>query len=278
MRFGVIGEEIKVHGHAGMGGERHLADASEQPSIGTVMVGEQQAIRIKSLNFLEKLTKLDRIIEIGSDIAKLVEDLREHRSAEPVFSPSEVDEDQVGGAGVGGKHRRQDPPHIIHRCKRRDDERHRRHHFALLSGITPGGSHGKRILAHRNGNAELRTKFQSHRLHGFVKGRILAGIARSGHPVRRKLDLSEITNGGRGDIGERLAHRHATRRRRVDQGNGRALTHGIGLARESLKTHQGGRTVGHRHLPGTDAGVARAKPAHRPVADGDEEILVAHGG
>ncbi len=83
-----------------------------------------------------------------------------------------------------------------------------------------------------------------------------------------------VRDRGRGDVRDRLAHRHAPGRGPVDEGERRALADGHGLAEERPVAHRGDGAVGHRHLPRAHHLVARAHPAHGAVADGHEEGLV----
>ncbi len=98
------------------------------------------------------------------------------------------------------------------------------------------------------------------------------------HPVGGELDVTDVADQCGGDVGDRLAHGHASRGCRVHQRKRRALAHGERFSAIGSKSHQRHRDVGHRHLPRADHLVARREAAHGAVADGDEEGLVRHGG
>ncbi len=80
-----------------------------------------------------------------------------------------------------------------------------------------------------------------------------------------------------GDVGDRFAHRHAARRRRIDQRERRALAHRHRFAGVAGEIHQRHRDIGHRNLPRADHRVAGAQPADGAVADRDEKRLVGDG-
>ena len=100
----------------------------------------------------------------------------------------------------------------------------------------------------------------------------------SSHPVRRQLDPAQFSNVCRSKIGNRFAHRHATRRRPVNQGQRRAFAHREGFTKKRVKAHRRHRDIGHRHLPRPHHLVARREAADAAVANGDQEILRRYTG
>src|SRR5690606_4904033 len=137
----------------------------------------------------------------------------------------------------------------------------------------PAGLHRHRVFAHWNGQAQLRTKLHAYRTHGVVQPRIFAGVAGSGHPVGGKLDVGEFFDTCGSEVGQRLANRHTARGRGIQQSQRSALAHGHGFAGIDVKTGGSHRTIGHRHLPGTDHLVARHHTGDAAVTDGDQEAL-----
>jgi hypothetical protein len=93
-----------------------------------------------------------------------------------------------------------------------------------------------------------------------------------GHPVGRQLDVADVGDVGGGDVGERLADRHAAGGRRIDQAIGVrspiAKASPVAVIAIAVTAH-----IGHRHLPRADHLVARGPAADRAVADGDQERL-----
>ena len=81
-------------------------------------------------------------------------------------------------------------------------------------------------------------------------------------------------NARRRDVRDRLADSHASRRRRVDQRERRALAHRHRLARVAVEIHQRDRDVGDRHLPRSDHRIARAQAADGAIADRHQKRLV----
>ena len=81
----------------------------------------------------------------------------------------------------------------------------------------------------------------------------------------------------RRNIGNGLAHRHATGSSPVQQRHGGPLTHCHGLTGQCLVIRHAHRHVRHRHLPRTDHLVAHDHACHRPVTDGNQEGLVGYG-
>ena len=168
--------------------------------------------------------------------------------------------------------------HVGQADKGAGDQADRRDHLARAAvGVLPLGAHRQAVLAHRNGDAQLRAQRHADRLHGGVEVGVLARLAAGGHPVGRQLDARQLDGRGQ-QVGDGLGHRHAARGGRVQRGQRRALAHAHGLAGEAGVVGQGDGAVGHRHLPGADHLVAVRQAAHGAVADGDEEALAGDGG
>ena len=130
-------------------------------------------------------------------------------------------------------------------------------------------AHRQRVLADRNRDAERRAQLHADRAHRVVQRGVLARLAGGGHPVRRQLDVAERCDRRGGEVGDRLADRHARRRRRVEQRERRALAHRHRLAGVAVEVGERDRAVGDRHLPRADHLVARDQAADGAIADGD---------
>ncbi len=274
----VGGQTREVDVQAGAPGEGHLAEGDEQTTVGAVVIGQQQALGSQLLDSCEEAYQQLRVVEVGPLLADLLEDLHQGTGSEAIAALTQIDQDQIGIAPVAVQLRGERSTRIAHRGKGRDNQRQRCGHLPRLSVLLPDGLHGHRILAHRDGDAQLRTEFQSHRPHRIVQACVLAGMAGRGHPVGRQLDVAQPSDGRRGDIGDRLTDRHAPRGGRVEQRQRGALAHAHGLAGVALVVAQRDRHIGHRYLPGADHLVARHHAGDGAVADGDEEALVRHRG
>ena len=200
--------------------------------------------------------------------------LRQRRAAKAALSGCHVEPYEASVARVEPQQGCERGAGIAHGRERRDDERHRRRYRTLPALLGPRGAHRHRILADRDRNAEANAGVDRHRAHRVVERGILAGMSRRCHPVRRELDVADCGDVGRGDIGDRLGDRHASRRRRIDQRERRALADRHRFAGVTFEIHERDRDVRDRHLPRTDHRVARAQAAHGAVADRDQECLV----
>ena len=113
---------------------------------------------------------------------------------------------------------------------------------------------------------------------GFEQNRVLAGITGCRHPVGRQLYVTYFFDTSRGDVGQRLAHGHASGRRTIEYRQRCTLAHRKGFAAISREPHQRHGYIGNGRLPGSDERIARAQPAHRAIADRNQKSLVRHRG
>ncbi len=274
---GVLAHHIEVDLHPAVRGEGHFRDGGEQAAVGAVVVGQQQAVLVEVLNGGEEGLQRIGILQVRGRIAHLAVDLREAGGAQAVLALAEVDQDQVGVPGIAAQLRGEHVAHVAHRREGTDDQRERGGHLVFLALFLPDGLHRQRVLADRDGDAELRAEFLTHRPDGVEQDGVLAGVARGGHPVGGQADVAEPADGRGGDVGDGLADRHAAGGRAVDEGDGSALAHRHGLAVVAVQRGGGDGHVGDRLLPWADHRIARDHAGDGAVADGDEETLVGHG-
>ncbi len=251
----------------------HFEQCREKPAVRAIVVGEDSAVGMERLHRLEKQLQGLGIVDIGRGVAELAVYLRQRRSAEAIPAVAEVDQHE-DTLLIERKQRRQHAPCIGHSCKRGNDQRDRRRHRFVDAVFAPCRAHRHRILADWNAQAKRRTQFHRHCANRFVERCILAAMSGRRHPVGGQLDIAQARYRRRGQVCERLAHRHSSGRRPVDERERRALAHRHRLAGVARKIHERHRDIRHRHLPGPDHRVARAKAAHGPIADGDEKSLV----
>ena len=118
---------------------------------------------------------------LGSDLAV---DLK---STEPlaftVAGRAQVDQDQIGQAFVHAQYRGQGLANVEHRGKTGHNQRQRRGHGFVRALFAPAGLHRHRVLAHRNGDAQLRAQLHADSLDGVVQAGVFTRVACSGHPV-----------------------------------------------------------------------------------------------
>ena len=203
---GVIADAVEIERHTATCGEGHFASGDEQATVGTVVVGKQQAITIEFLHGIEQAFQLGRIIHIRRIAAGGVVNLRQTGAAEAIHA--EVKQQQFGFALINGQLRRFRLAHVVDRSKRGHDQRQRRHDLLLDAAIFPGGAHRQRILADRDRDAD-RLAQVGNGFDGIKQAGILTGDAARRHPVGRQLDLDEFANIGRRQVGQRFADGHA---------------------------------------------------------------------
>ena len=275
-REGVDGEHVQLQRHAAVTGKRHLAGSGKESAVGTVMVGQQQPFGLCLAHGLPELHEQLRVVQVGNRVAVPAGDLGQGRAAQALLAGAQVHQDEAGlhlGADLG----RECPAHVADRGMGGDDQRYRRADFHALSVVTlPAGAHGKRILAHRDADAQLDAQAAGC-FHGGVEGSVLPGAAGIGHPVGRQLGLAQVVRHGRQQVGQGFGNGQARGGSRVLHGHGRAFAHGECVAVVVAVVQQAHGAVGHGHLPRTHHRVAHRQAAHGAVGDGDEEALAGHG-
>ncbi len=221
---------VQLDADATAAGKGHFTDRDEQPTVGTVMIGQQLLIPVHLLDQLEEALEGLRIDQIRAMVTQLPVDLGQRRGAQSVLPLTQVDQDQVRIAQVGSQLRSQGAAHIADRGKGGDDQRQRRGHRPLFALLLPDGLHRHGVFADRDGDPQGRTKLHAHRPHGFVEFGILAVVPGRRHPVGGEFDVTEPVDTGGRDVGQRLADGHAPGGRPVDQRQGGTLAHRHGLA------------------------------------------------
>ena len=149
--------------------------------------------------------------------------------------------------------------------------------MATLS-VRPHGAHAHGVLAHRNGNAEIRAEFHTDGLYGFVQVDTIAFVVRRSHPVCRQVHAAHIGHACSSHVGERFCHRHAGSGRRRNQGNRGAFAHAHDFTFVSIERCACHGTVGDRHLPRANHLVTANHTRHATVTDRNKERLVGDGG
>ena len=266
--------------HRRMRGEGHFRERYRQPTVGTVVVGHQQASIGSRANSAKERLQACGVVEVWRHVTQLPIHLRQARTAQPLLAGAEVQQEQARVPRFLRDVWRERAAHIAHRRERRDNKRHRRPHrlFGGSALFRPARAHGQRILTDRNGDIQRRAQLHAHRAHGVEQGGIFGCIATSRHPVRRELHIAHGAHIGSHDIRERLRHRHPARSRTRQQRQRRAFAHGHGFTGIRAEACSGDGHVCHGNLPRADHGVAVDETTHTAVANGDEEGLVCHRG
>ena len=275
---GVVGQPVELNLEPATAGEGHLQQRHDQAAVTAVVIGEQLAVGVESLNDAEKRRQILGFVQVRAYVADLTIDLSQRRATETVLAATEIDQDQIALVLVETQLRRQRAQGIGDRGEAGDVQRQRRGDALLALFRLPRGAHGHRILAHRHGNAQRRTEFHADGVNGIEQRLVLADMIGSAHPVGGEFDVGELFDRCRRQVGDRLGHGQARAGRRIDQRDRRALAHRHRLADVSVVARGGHRAVRHRHLPGADHLVASDHAGNRTVADGDQKALGRHRG
>ena len=144
--------------------------------------------------------------------------------------------------------------------------------------VLPGRAHRHRVLADGNARRRARGTAPAPRRAPCRRApRPRPGAPAAAIQLADSFTQRQRADRRRGQVRERLGHRHPPRRRRIDDGNRRAFADGERLSRVALERQQRRGAVGDRHLPRAHALVARAQAADAAVANRDQERLVGHG-
>ena len=256
-----------------MAREHHLAHGREQPAVGAVVVSEYPAFLPQHLHGVEERLEPFRVHVRGAR-PELAVRLRQRRAAEAALPRTQIREQKLGLAAVGSQLRRERRPRVGYRREGRHDQGERGDHLPLRSVLPPRRLHGQAVLADRYADSEARAQIHGDGAHGVEQRSVFPGMPRRRHPVRGELDVSDVVDGRRRDVGDRLAYRHAPGGLGAHQRERRALPHRKCLAAAGVEAHQRDRHVRDRHLPRSDHLVARGQAADGPIADRDEKRLV----
>ena len=173
--------------------------------------------------------------------------------------------------------RRERRVHIRHGCKSGNDQRHWRFHGFTRARVRPSGFHRQRIFTNRNRNAQFRTQLHAHGFDRVVQLRVFTRHTTSRHPVGREFDLADFFNRRSSDIGNRFGNRHASRRRRIQHCQRRALAHRHRFTERTRVVAQRHGAVGHRDLIRPDHLIARGQATDGTIANGNQEVFIRHG-
>ena len=192
------------------------------------MIGEQRSVRVQRLHRREELRESIGRVDVGRLVAELAVNLREDRSTEPIAAAAEIDQQQLGIARIANQERRQGATCVGDARKCRHDQRHRPDHLSLAAGdiiVAPRGAHRQRVLSDRNRDPERGAQLDCDALHRVEQRRIFARITGRGHPVGRELDVGELRDRCRCNVGQCFTDGHPSRRGRIEHRDGRSLAH-----------------------------------------------------
>ena len=242
------------------------------------MVGEDPAASPQLPDGVEEAAKCCGVVQVRCGAAHRPVDLRQGRSAEPVAAFAQIDEQQRRFAQVRAELRRQGASDIAHRSEGRHDQGEGGRHASLFVVLFPYGSQRHRVLADGHCDAERGAELHPDGGHRVVETRVLARVAGRGHPIAGEADLLDTDEVRRGDVRDRLSHRHSSGGGWTEQGEWRALAHRHRLPAVGVEAGRRYRHVGDRHLPRTDHLIPGHQSRHGAVADRDQEVLVRHRG
>ena len=165
------------------------------------MVRQQFAFGQQLLGHLEESDQVFGIVQVRCDITDLTVHLRQCGAGHAVLTTAQVQQQQFAvhtGFQLRG-HRQVD---VGHRREGRNHQRHGRGDAFIDALVVPDRTHGQRILAHRNGDTQLRTQVHAHRFHRIEQSLVFTRVTRRSHPVGRHADLAQIAQMGAGNIGD----------------------------------------------------------------------------
>ncbi|MCY1416500.1 hypothetical protein D9M71_320070 [compost metagenome] len=190
--FPLAGQGVQFQAQAAMAGEGHFQHGGHQAAVGTVVVGQQVAVGVQALDHGEEGLEVFGVVDVRCLAAQLAVGLREDRGAHAVLATAEVDQDQIGLALVHPQLRGQGLADVGNRSKTGDDQRQRRGDGFLFALFAPAGLHRHRVLAHRNGQTQLRAQLHADGLDRVVQAGVFTRMAGSRHPVGRQLDVGQF--------------------------------------------------------------------------------------
>ena len=245
------------------------------------MIGEDLTFGAQRVDRVDQADQIFRVVQVGYAVniqaTRLVQRFAEDATGQTVLTAPQVDQHQRGVVDLGAELRCEGVAHIGQRGKRGDDQAHRRGDFVPSVPIGPLRAHRQAVFAHGDRDAQRGAQFHAHGFDSFIQRGVFAGLAAGGHPVGAELHARELNRRSQ-QVGDGFSHRHATRGRRMQRGQRRALAHAHRLAGKAGEIGQCDCTVGHRHLPGSDHLVAVAQTTDGTVANRDEEALGRHSG
>ena len=156
-----------------MTGKRHLRERREQAAVGSIVVGDEQAVGEAALDDVEERGQPPRIVEIGHRVAHLIPRQRQGRAAEAIVGPRRDRSAAARRRSSGRSCGRDRQTHVRHGRKRGDDQRQRRRHGLPVPVGGPPRVHRHRVLADRNDEAERRAQLHADRANGVEERLVL---------------------------------------------------------------------------------------------------------
>ena len=150
--------------------------------------------------------------------------------------------------------------------------------FVILAlGVLPAGAHRHGVFSNGDTDAQSWAEFHPDGLDGIVKIGVFAIFSSGDHPVGRELDVADLADVGRGDIGQALADRDTAGCGGVEHRDRCTLADGHGFTGVNIHAGCGHGDVGDGCLPRADHLIAGDHASDAAVGDGDEEVLTGDG-
>ena len=146
----------------------------------------------------------------------------------------------------------------------------------MFAVVLPNGFHRQAVFADGNAQIQCLTGFRN-RFDGAVEFFVFAFVAARRHPVGGKLDVADVADVDRRDVGDGFADAHSARGGCVKQGNSRFFAHRHRFAAIGVEAHHGNGAVGYWSLVFADHLVAVGHAADAAVADGNQEVFSGYG-
>ena len=131
---------LQIDVHAKTRGKRHLRQRGKQAAIAAVVIRQQFVFAHQLLNQRVKRFQAAYIVHIGRCAAQIVPHLPQRRAAHARLSMPQINQQQHTVRHVF-QLRRNRFAHILHRRKRRHNQRQRRDNRFLLAAFLPHGFH-----------------------------------------------------------------------------------------------------------------------------------------
>ena len=117
----IVAQSADINLNTAVPGEGHFSQRHQQPTVGTVMVGQQLTRSNQRLNRVVEAFQLLNVTHIGRLIAQLTVNLRQCRSPQRIITETEVNQQQ--GIVFGRELRGNSVAHVFHAGKGGDHQR-----------------------------------------------------------------------------------------------------------------------------------------------------------